>query len=65
MFIKKANLEFFDYEQEIVKAECTDFFKNKMLDQLIQSYDPERQKGNRIKRDESNSNGAYEIAKND
>ncbi len=42
MFIKKANLEFFDIEKQEVKAECIDFFRNKMLDQLIQSYDPER-----------------------
>ncbi len=60
MFIKKVNLEFFDSEKEIVKAECTDFFKNKYLDQLIQSYDAERQKGYGIKNDKFKSNGAYE-----
>jgi hypothetical protein len=32
MFIKKANLEFFDSKKKKVKAECTDFFKNEMLD---------------------------------
>jgi hypothetical protein len=40
MFIKKANLEFFDNKKNEVKAECTNFFKNKMLDNKIQSYDP-------------------------
>ncbi len=58
MFIKKANLEFFDSEKKEVKADCTDFFKNEMLDQLIQSYDPERQKGYGIKNDKFKQNGA-------
>jgi hypothetical protein len=32
MFIKKANLEFFDNEKKDVKDEFKNFFENKMLD---------------------------------
>ncbi len=35
-----------------------------MLDQLIQNYDPEIQKGYGIKNDKFKSNGAYKKVKN-